>query len=71
MSHEIPWPADPASLPRTDDGEIRVGCFTVGTDHDGDWHYFDADGNSLGMYGSAYDAVNEGALRDDYQGTNA
>lgn len=68
---EIPWPADPDTLPRDDNNEIVVGRFTVGLIlGDTTWSYFDSDGNAMGEFESAYDAVNEGALRDDYRGTD-
>jgi len=66
---EIPWPADPATLPRDAFDQIKVGVFVVYENHDGTWSYGGAeDGTGYGFYDTAYDAVNDGALCDDYMG---
>ena len=68
LSHpEIPWPADPDALPRDEHGHIVVGRFYVYPATDGQWAYADDANGCLGLFDSAYDAVNEGALRDDYR----
>ena len=68
---EIPWPAQPDTLKKNEHGEFIVGQFTVGIVFDTDpteWGYYDSDGNCLGLFATSYEAINEGALRDDYRG---
>ena len=65
---EIPWPADLDTLPRDEWDQIQVGVFYVYALPSGEWAYAHRDENAcLGLFESAYDAVNEGALRDNYR----
>jgi hypothetical protein len=72
--NEIPWPADPATLPRDEHGRIVVGRYFVCKAYgEGRWLYGERGSEDTieGGFLSAYDAVNEGALRDDYRGEEA
>ena len=72
---EIPWPVTeeqlgafkvPSPLGQT---EYQVGCFYVFANLNGEWCYARAGvSECLGIFETALDAVNEGALRDDYRG---
>lgn len=67
-SAEIPWPAAPDTLERDEEGDLIVGKFRVGHGVDEGWFYYDpVTTEILGRFDSEYDAVNEGALRDDYR----
>lgn len=68
---EIPWPAKVETLPKDEHGQIVVGAFVVWENHDGTWAYgYAEDGLAEGTdFATAYDAVNDGVLCDDYQGS--
>jgi len=69
MTNEIPWPVKPENLPRDEFGQIMVGQYFIAECGEG-WGYFDNSGSLLGSFDTKYEAINEGALRDDYRGIN-
>lgn len=70
---EIPWPTTLDNLEKDDWGNYVVGQYRIGEvagvypNEPTSWHYFNATGESLGGYPTLLEAINEGALRDNYR----